>query len=413
MNTNLKVSFYLKRERKRTKSVTGEKTVYPVVGKIIVGKTIAQFGSKLKVEERLWNVKSGRAIGKSHAATELNREINKVNLLIHSHYSEILKRTGKVTAPEVKNAFQGIVSTQKTLLVLFEEIMREFYSRVGIDRAKASYLQYVNTQKYLQRFLKEKYNINDILLAQLDLPFIENFDFYLRIERKMKPASVNGIIIQLLSAAKVAVHRNYISRPPFFGYRLERPEFQIRSLSANELERLISTEIQLPDLCFVRDMFVFSSFTGISYIDLKNLSGKEIVREEDGSLWISKSRQKTGIPFNVKLLDIPVQIIENYRAFSRDDLVFNMFCQAKTNKLLKEIAGLCGINKILTFHMSRHTFATQVCLSQGVPIESVCRMLGHTDIATTQRYAHVNRDKIGSDMKLLSVRIADKYSFAI
>jgi integrase len=385
--------------------------VYPIVGKIIVGKTVAQFSSKLKVEERLWNVKSGRATGKSHVATELNREINRVNLLIHFHYSEILKRTGKVTAQEVKNAFQGIASAQKTLLVLFEEIMQAFYSRVGIDRAKSSYLQYVNTHKHLQRFLKEKYNLRDIPLSQLDLPFIENFDFYLRIERKMKTASVNGVIIQLLSAARIALHRNHISRPPFFGYRLERPEFQIRSIAAGELDNLISTKIESQGLCFVRDMFVFACFTGISYIDLKNLTWKGIITEEDGSLWISKSRQKTNVPFNVKLLDIPVQIIEKYRAFSKDNLVFNLFCQAKTNKLLKYLAKLCGINKVLTFHMSRHTFATQVCLSQGVPIESVSRMLGHTDIATTQRYAHVNRDKIGSDMKLLSARIADKYSF--
>jgi len=158
-------------------------------------------------------------------------------------------------------------------------------------------------------------------------------------------------------------------------------------------------------------MFVFASFTGISYIDLKNLTWKEIILEEDGSLWISKSRQKTGISFSVRLLDISVRIIEKYKAFSNDNLVFNVFCQVKTNKLLKEIAKLCGINKTLTFHMSRHSFATQICLSQGVPIESVSRMLGHTDIATTQRYAHVNREKIGNDMKLLSARIADKYSF--
>ena len=355
MNTNLKVSFYLKRERKSTKSAIGEKTVYPVVGKIIIGKTIAQFSSKLKVEEHLWNVKSGRATGKSHAATELNREINKINLLIHSHYSEILKRTGKVTALEVKNAFQGIASAQKTVLVLFEEIMQEFYSRVGIDRAKSSYLQYVNTHRHLQRFIREKYSLRDIPLSQLDLPFIENFDFYLRIERKMKPASVNGVIIQLLSAARVALHRNYISRPPFFGYRLERPEFQYRSLNAVELDRLISTKIQCPDLCFVRDIFVFSCFTGISFIDLKNLAWKEIVTEEDGSRWISKSRQKTGVPFNVKLLDIPIRIIEKYKAFSKDNLVFNVFCQVKTNKLLKEIAKLCGIDKTLTFHVARHS----------------------------------------------------------
>jgi hypothetical protein len=313
MKENLKVSFYLKRERRNEKN--GE-AVYPVVGKIIIDKSIAQFSSKLKAPERLWDVKSGRATGKSHVATELNREINKLNTLIHSHYSEILNRTGKVSALEVKNAFQGIASTQKTLLVLFEEIMHEFHSRVGIDRAKLSYLQYVNTHKHLRRFLKEKYSLSDIPLSQLNLPFIENFDFYLRIERKLKPASVNGIIVQLLSAAKVALHRNYISHPPFFGYRIERPEFQIRSLTKDEFERIVSIPIQEQNLNFVRDMFVFACFTGISYIDLKNLTWKEIITEEDGSLWISKSRQKTGIPFNVELLTLPKQIIEKYRAFS-------------------------------------------------------------------------------------------------
>jgi hypothetical protein len=302
MNTDLKVSFYLKREQKR---IVDNNLTYPIVGKIIIGKSIAQFSSKLKVNERLWNVKSGRAIGKSKIATELNKELNKINLSIHSHYSEILKRTGKVSALEIKNAFQGIASTQKTLLVFFDEIMHEFQSRVGIDRKQSSYLQYVNTDKHLKRFLKKKYNVSDIPLSQLDLPFIESFDFYLRIERKLKPASVNGVIVQLLSAARTALHRNFVSCLPFFGYKMERPVFQIRSLTANEFEKIVSIPIQSPNLSFIRDLFVFASFTGISYIDLKNLTWKEIIREEDGSLWISKSRQKTGIPFNVKLLDIP------------------------------------------------------------------------------------------------------------
>jgi hypothetical protein len=244
MDTELKVSFYLKRERKNEKDGVGCNSIYPIVGKIIIGKTIAQFSTKLKVEEKLWNVKSGRAIGKSKVATELNREINKINLSIHSRYNDILKRTGHVTALDVKNAFQGIASTQTTLLVLFNEIMQEFHSRVGIDRAKSSYLQYVNTYKHLQRFIKEKYHVSDIPLNQLDLSFIEGLDFNLRIERKLKPASVNGTIKQLLSMARTALHRNLVSHPPFFGYKLERPVFQLRSLSANEFERLISAHAQ-------------------------------------------------------------------------------------------------------------------------------------------------------------------------
>jgi uncharacterized protein YjiS (DUF1127 family) len=206
MTTNLKVAFYLKRERKSLK----KDEVYPIVGKIIIGKSIAQFGCKLKIEEHLWNVKSGRAIGKSNAAVCLNKEINRINTLIRTHYSEILNRTGKVTALEVKNAFQGMASSQKTRLALFEEIRQEFYSRVGIERTIGSYRKYINTRKHLQRFLKEKYNLHDIPLSQLDLSFIENFDFYLRIERKLKPASVNGTLIQLLSAAKTALRRNLI-----------------------------------------------------------------------------------------------------------------------------------------------------------------------------------------------------------
>ncbi|KAA6304591.1 Tyrosine recombinase XerC, partial [termite gut metagenome] len=176
----LKVSFYLKRESRLEKSCVGEDIAYPIIGKIIIGNSIAQFGTKLKVEEHLWNVKSGRAIGKSRVAVELNREINKMNLLIHSHNEEILHRTGKVTATQVKNAFQGIANAQKTLLVHFKDMAEEFRQRIGIDRAASTYPKYNVAYKNLERFLKEKYKVQDIPLNQLDLPFIEAYDFYLR-----------------------------------------------------------------------------------------------------------------------------------------------------------------------------------------------------------------------------------------
>ena len=348
----------------------------------------------------------------SKIATELNKEINKVNLLIHTRYAELLKRSDKVLATEVKNAFQGVASSQKTLLVFFEEVMQEFYLRVGIDRTKGSYLQYVSAYKHLQCFIKSKYNVRDIPLTQLDLSFIENFDFHLRVERRLMPKSVNGRIIILLSVARTALYRNLVSNPPFFGYKLERPKFQIRSLSKEEFERLISTEIKSPTLCFVRDMFLFACFTGISHIDLRNLTQKDIITEDDGSLWISKSRQKTGTPFNVKLLNVAVQIIEKYKGLAPESCVFDVPCLRKMNPALKEVAEICKIDRMLTFHISRHIFATQVCLSQGVPIESVSRMLGHTDIATTQHYAHVNREKIGNDMKLLAARLESKFDFS-
>ena len=195
MNKELKVSFYLKRESRLEKNAVGENVIYPIIGKIIIGNSIAQFSTKLKIEERLWHVKSGRATGKSHTAVKLNREINFINLTIHAHYADILKRTGAVTAIEVKNAFQGIASSQKTLLVLFEEVMTDFRARIGIDRAEGTYEQHEILYRQLKLFLREKYNIEDIPLSGLDMPFIEALDYYFRVKRGMKPRTVKARIV--------------------------------------------------------------------------------------------------------------------------------------------------------------------------------------------------------------------------
>jgi len=413
MSNELKVSFYLKRESRLEKANVRENVTYPIIGKIIIGNSIAQFGSKLSVPENLWNVKSGRAIGKSRVAVELNREINKINLLIHSHYKEILHRTGKVTATEVKNAFQGIATAQKTLLVHFKDMAEEFRQRIGIDRSANTYPKYNVAYKNLKRFLNEKYHIQDIPLNQLDLPFIEAYDYYLRVERRLKAESIVSIVVLLLKAVRIALHRNMITYPPFLGYKLGKPEFQQRSLSAEEFERLISTPLKSTSQSFIRDLFVFAAFTGLSFIDLKQLTWKDIVTEEDGSLWISMSRQKTDIPFNVKLLDIPIRIMEKYKGLSKDNHVFSVLSIGRINDALKVIAKHCNITTNVSFHVARHCFASQLCLSQGVPIESVSRMMGHRNIQTTQRYARVNNEKIGNDMKQLSQRLTGKFNLAV
>ena len=411
MNNELKVSFYIKRESRLEKGNDKRDVAYPITGKIIIGNSIAQFGSKLFVPENLWNIKSGRAIGKSRIAVELNREINKINLLIHSHYKEILQRTGKVTAVEVKNAFQGIATAQKTLLVLFKEMAEEFRQRIGIDRSANTYPKYNVAYKNLKRFLNEKYRIQDIPLNQLDLPFIEAYDFYLRVERKLKSESIASIVALLLKAVRIALQRNMITYPPFLGYKWEKPEFIQRSLTAQEFERLISTPIKSTSQSFIRDLFVFAAFTGLSFIDLKQLTWKDIVTEEDGSLWISMSRQKTDAPFNVKLLDIPIQIMEKYKGLAKDNHVFSLLSIGRINYALKIIAKHCDITTNVSFHVARHCFASQLCLSQGVPIESVSRMMGHRNIQTTQRYARVNNEKIGNDMKKLSQRLSGKFNY--
>ena len=411
MNKELKVSFYLKRESRLEKCSVGENIAYPIIGKIIIGKSIAQFSTKLKIEERLWHVKSGRATGKSHTTVKLNREINKINLTIHAHYTDILKRTGTVTAVDVKNAFQGIATAQKTLLSLFEEMMQDFKARIGIDRAEGTYEQHEILYRQLKHFLREKYHVEDIPLSQLDLPFIEALDFYFRVNRKMKPRTVKARIILLNKVIRLALHRNIITRPPFEGYDTGKTETPNRSLTSEEFGRLMATPLKSATQSFIRDMFVFSSFTGLSYADVHKLSWKDIITEDDGSLWISADRQKTKTTFNVKLLDIPVRIMEHYKGIATDGKVFPPMSLGQVNVGLKRIARNCGINRALSYHVARYTFASQICLSQGVPIESVSRMMGHKNIHTTQRYARLNNEKIGNDMKELSERLSSKLHY--
>ena len=389
MNNELKVSFYIKRE----KSAANACGIYPVIGKIIVGSTLAQFSSKLKVDERLWDVKSGRATGKSRQAVELNRAINRINLAIHASYKDILKRTGKVTAVEVKNAFQGVATAQTTVIALFEEMMRDFKARTGIDRAESTYKQYEVLHDQLKDFLKIQYHASDIPFTELDLPFIESLDFYFRVRRKMKARTVKSRLVLFNKVVLLALHRNIISRHPFAGFETEKITAQDKSLTPEELERLLSTPLKSATQRFIRDMFVFSVFTGISYADLKKLAWKDIIRENDGSL------------------DIPVQIMDYYEGLAEGDSVFPAMSLGQVNVGLKRIARHCKINRALTYHMGRYTFASQICLSQGVPIESVSRMLGHTNIQTTQRYARLNNGKIISDMKMFAERVANEFNF--
>jgi integrase len=227
----------------------------------------------------------------------------------------------------------------------------------------------------------------------------------------MKIRTVKARITMLNKIIQRALRRNVIVHQPFGDFHLERAEVQDRSLTAAELDRLIETPLKSNTQGFIRDLFVFSTFTGLSYADLKKLSWKDIVSEDDGSQWISTDRQKTKTAFNVKLLRIPFQIMERYKGLADGDRVFPPMSLGQINVGLKRVAKKCNIDRPLTFHMSRHTFATQICLSQGVPIESVSRMMGHLNIQTTQRYARVSNEKIILDMKQLSMNIENRFSY--
>lgn len=403
MKTELKVHFYL---RKTDEKKNGE---CPVIGKITIGKDVVQFSAKITAKASLWDIVSGRVTGKSKHATEVNAILDKMGVAINTSYRKLQEEKNTISANEVKNAFQGIASQQETLIRYFARHNEEFKKRVGVNRELSTQVQYENSLNHLKRFMSLKYKLSDIPFTQLDFSFIEKYDFYLRVELKLKPNTILGIMRHLRKMIKLTIGEGIITRDPFDGYSPERPKPEQKYLTRDELNKIMVTSLDHPCRYLTRDMFLFSVFTGLAYRDICNLTAKNIVRASDGVLWIETTRQKTGTPCEILLMEIPLQILDKYKGLAPDGKLLPMLSCGKLNKNLKVIAKLCNIDRRLIFHAGRHTYASEICLSQGVPIETVSRMLGHRDLRSTQIYAKISNDKISEDIDKLEERIKDKF----
>ena len=382
------------------------------MGRITTGKEIVQFSCKLETDPDLWDARAGRVNGKSRHARKVNSEIDKINVAVNARYREIVSVRGEATADEVKNFYHGNASPQETLLKVFREQREQYEKRKGVTVAESTCRNYGNSLARLECFINSHYRVSDMPFRQLDYSFIVDYDYYLRIDCRMLPATVLRHMTYLRQIVRIAVRRGLIAQDPFAGYRPERPKPSQRYVPMEELNRLAETPLESKALEVTRDMFVFSCFTGLSYIDLYNLTGRHIVKSGDGLVWLNISRCKTDSESRIPLLDDALRLIEKYRGSGSGDRVFPMKHSSHMNRQLKKIAALCGIERRLTFHMSRHTFATETCLSQGVSIESVSRMMGHKKLSTTQIYAKVTHDRINEEMKALSEKLKGMYVLA-
>ena len=402
-NENLSVSFYLKKNNTRN-------GLCPVMGNLTIGKDMVRFSCKLEANPTLWDTRAGRMNGKSVHARTVNREIDKINVAINARYREIVSIRGTATAEEVKNTFQGISASQLTLLQLFHEHNDVYRNQAGVNYSIRTWNIHESSRSNLEKFIKHKYHVSDLHFRQLNRVFIDDYVYYLRIDRKLSPCTALKSIESLRKVIKIAIRKKIINSDPFFGFSPEYPKPSQRYVPENELKKLMKTSLNSASLEVTRDMFVFSCFTGLAYIDLFNLTYSQIIKDETGLLWLNINRQKTGSVSKIPLLEVPLQLLEKYGGMRcGNDKVFPMKSNVSMNEQLKTIATLCKIERRLTFHMARHTFATETCLSQGVPIETVSRMMGHTKISTTQIYAKVTHDKVNKDMALLSKKIAGKY----
>lgn len=367
--------------------------------KVSIDAEWEQIGTKASVNPDIWNPETGRADGRSENAVMVNRAIDELTGEITDHYNHIKKSLGFVTAELVKNAVKGVGQKPVTLLALFREHNEEFKKRIGVDRIKETYDSYQRSYKHLAAFVQEKKGVEDITLRSLDKVFYDDFEIFLRTDCKMKPKTVHEHLYRLKKMTMRAVSQGTLRRDPYCRLHPELPKRKSRHLKLEDLKTLMSTQIDKPNLQRVRDWFIFSTFTGLAYADLKRLSVNDITQAEDGSWWIHINRKKTDTPSVIKLLDVPLRIIEKYRHERQGDKVFNLYTRRYLIKLTRELGEEYGF--YLTFHKARHNFGTHMTLSLGVPLETVSKMMGHTNITTTQIYAQVTDKKVDEDMKRL------------
>ena len=367
--------------------------------KVSIDAEWEQIGTKASVNPDIWNPDTGRADGRSENAVTVNRAIDELTREITNHYNHIKKSLGFVTAELVKNAVKGIGQKPVTLLALFREHNEEFKKRIGVDRIKETYDSYQRSYKHLAAFIQEKKGVEDITLRSLDKVFYDDFEIFLQTDCKMKPKTVHEHLYRLKKMTMRAVSQGTLRRDPYCRLHPELPKRKSRHLKLEDLKTLMSTQIDKPNLQRVRDWFIFSTFTGLAYADLKRLSVNDITQAEDGSWWIHIKRQKTDTPSVIKLLDVPLRIIEKYKHERQGDKVFNLYTREYLIRLTRELGEEYGF--YLTFHKARHNFGTHMTLSLGVPLETVSKMMGHTNITTTQIYAQVTDKKVDEDMKRL------------
>ena len=384
------------------------------MGRITINGTMSQFSCKLSVRSSLWDAKANKAAGRSLEAQRLNEKLENIKTNIGKQYQRLCDRDSYVTAEKVRNAFLGMGDDCRLLLQTFDEYLADFRKRVGKDRAYSSYEDYCKRRRRLASFLEYEYRVKDIAFKELKRDFIEKFVVYLSSVQGMRSGTIHSTIKKLKLMTYTAYKNGWIPTDPFAGFYV-RPEYsERRYLSASELQAVMDVRLPNYRTGINRDAFVFCAFTGLSHVDVVKLTHADIYTDDNGDRWIIDRRQKTGTQFRVKLLPVAAMLYDRYKDMHLSgDRVFPLKGTYNTlNMSLRHVARHAGLSFNPTIHLARHTFATTVTLTQGVPLETVSKMLGHKRITTTQIYAKITNDKIGQDMAALSEKLSSVFKVA-
>lgn len=389
----------------------------PVVAKVGLDGNRVVIRIGVSVFPETWSIENSRAIGKDVSARQCNREIEDFLSKLEATYFRLTEQFDNVNVQMLRDSMNGLEPERevKMILCIWDAEIERMMSLVGKEYAITTVRKYRTHRRIMSEFLKSKFGTADIHIERINPAFIEKFKIHLLMDHDFGKNTTAKILRNLKKMLFICIRKGWLSKDPFAEITLGYEDVDRPYLDEIELKRLVGLKLDSYSLQKSKDMFLFSCFTGLAYIDLRNLQRQDFEISND-QIWIKTRRQKTNTRSNIPLLSIAVDILKKYtdlELLKENEYALPVISNQKLNVALKEIAHICGIKKVLTFHAARHTFATTVTLLNGVPIESVSKMLGHTSIKTTQLYARVVDQKVQDDMNLLAGKLDSKMAMRV
>ncbi len=390
--------FYLK---KRSDYVTGE---LPIYMRLTVDGQRVELTTKRGCEPGKWNAASGRKNGTKQEVRALNAYLDTLQSKVYEVHRQLIESGSEISAEAIKNKLTGVADRPKMILDIFQVHNDQLTQLIGIDYAPGTLERYKTSLKHTRDFIIWKYRVPDLEIQKLDYEFMADYEFWLKTVSKCSHNTTMKYLANFKKIVLICIKKGWLTRDPFYAYKMSKHEVDRQALTASELQIVSNKDFGEGRLSLVRDIFLFCCYTGLAYADVYKLKRSEIIEGIDKERWLVIKRQKTDSPSRIPLLPMALNILGKYNDHPQcinNDRLLPVLSNQKMNSYLKEIADLCEIGKNITFHLARHTFATTVTLTNGVPIESVSKMLGHRNIKATQLYAKIVDKKISDDMRRL------------
>ena len=401
----LAILFYLRRDKKKSD------TEVPIYMRVTINGKRAEMAIHRFIDPMYWNNDSGVPRGTKNEIKQLSEYLSLMRSKVYLAQKSLIEDNKPVTSLSIRNIVQGKSERQHKLLDVFEYHNKLMEEKIPAEYSPTTLVRFKTTKKHVEDFIKKQYNTDDLFISQLNHEFVTNLEHYFKTVKLCNHNSTIKYIKNLKKIINLAIKNDWLNKDPFINFIGTTKPVKRDYLTADELKALEDKKITIPRLAQVKDIFVFSCYTGLAYVDAFNLTKDNIVRGIDKERWIFTQREKTSVKSNIPLMPKALEIIEKYKddpVCILNNKLLPILSNQKMNAYLKEIATLTGINKNLTFHLARHTFATTVTLTNGVPIESVSEMLGHKSIRTTQIYAKVIDRKVSEDMSALKKKLSKK-----